>query len=154
MTLRALLVACASCALLLGGGCRKSGPMLPEGCPDAEAVSALHASAFYFQSGPAELGRARLGEALQQLKKAPTNDATTQAIRDGLELLARLPTSATDERARGAEVVRALLSEWRCLPESFHQRMHDALPPIPGTEPPQASVEGLRRTTVAAERAQ
>lgn len=118
----------------LGAGCRKSAPTLPEGCPGVEAVSALHASAFYFQSGPAEMGRARLGEALKQLEKAPTNEATTRALRDGLELLARLPTSATDERARGAEAVRLLLSDWRCLPESFHERLHRELPPIPGTE--------------------
>jgi hypothetical protein len=103
-------------------------------CPPDGAIGALHGSAFFFQNGPTEAGRLRLREAIA-LIDGGAFEPTTRHLVDQLAALDALPADAGDERARGAEEVRVILSEWRCLSEALHERLHRGLPPIPGQGP-------------------
>lgn len=123
---RALLLLSAS--LVIGTTCRQSAS--PR-CPSEAVITAIHASAFYYQSGAFDAGEQHLREA-HSLFTSGARDATTPDLLERLDQMAVLPSTAGDERARLAEQLRFTLADWQCLSAPLHDSLHRMLPAIPG----------------------
>ncbi len=133
-------ITCAACALaaVLSVGCNppRQAPIAraqgvvakPAACPTAQAMEELHASAFYFEHGTADVGRQHL-ERARFLAVAATDPTWRRLLATLTDVSERIDTEPSQARSE-VEQVRATLGEWACLAESEHQRFHASLPPI------------------------
>ena len=114
-------------ALAIITACRRTEPTRR---PSEAVVAALHASAFYYQSGAIDAGEQRRREA-HSLTPSEIPDSTTTSLLERLDRMAVLSSTADDERARLAEHPRFSLADGSCLPPALHESLHRELPAIP-----------------------
>jgi hypothetical protein len=101
-----------------------------EVCPPQEGIAALHAAAFHFQHGPAPTAREHLRRARAIIER-PGPRAT--ALLERLAAISGLSDREPGRAAAETEHLRLDLGEWACLPAELHERLHAALPALPGT---------------------
>lgn len=94
-------------------------------CPSEEAVRQLHAAAFHLEHGKPVDGQKALELARSALP--PLAEQDTGVIFNRLRKAAEIVTTDPDAARLEVEEVRAILTDWSCLPDELHDRLHAEL---------------------------
>ncbi|MCH9688743.1 MAG: hypothetical protein K0V04_45345 [Deltaproteobacteria bacterium] len=95
------------------------------GCPSDAVVGHLHAAAFHFEHGDASRARERLTAAERILPPFAQRD--TGRILGALRQIAKDHAADPTATRTAVEEVRAQLTDWGCLTEGLHARLHQQL---------------------------
>ncbi len=103
----------------------ETDPERPGGCPAQQVVRGFHAAAFHFEHGRPQLARAQLEQARAALPQLAEHE--TGAIFGALRQLSESYEADAQAATLAAERIRVQVSEWRCLTEALHRRLHEQL---------------------------